>query len=86
MSKGYRWVVVVLALALLVVGCGPEMVSTTPETRSSTDAAPSTTEREESEATPKPESGGETVVDPDDWRSLGSADAPVTIVEYSDFQ
>ena len=52
-----------------------------------TKAAPTRTPREEKEG-PAPTSAGsvERLVDEDDWHVLGSANAPVTIVEYSDFQ
>jgi hypothetical protein len=36
--------------------------------------------------TADPEPAAEVQVGEDDWRVLGSADAAVTIVEYSDFQ
>ena len=37
-------------------------------------------------ATTDPAPTAEVTVDEDDWHVLGSADAAVTIVEYSDFQ
>ena len=44
------------------------------------------TKTEEKAPTQEPTSAGEMPVDEDDWHVLGSPDAPVTIVEYSDFQ
>jgi hypothetical protein len=38
------------------------------------------------QATATPVAPGELPVDPNDWRTLGSADAKVTLIEYSDFQ
>jgi protein-disulfide isomerase len=86
MIKGYRWVIAVLAVALLVVGCGPEMVTPTPKVQDSAERVTPTAEEEEASPATEPASPGELATDPDDWRSMGSADAPVTIVEYSDFQ
>jgi protein-disulfide isomerase len=34
----------------------------------------------------QPAASAELPVDADDWHVLGSPDAPVTIVDYSDFQ
>jgi protein-disulfide isomerase len=46
--------------------------------------SPTATQVEEQAQEPSPVA--ELPVDPDDWHVLGSPDAPVTIVEYSDFQ
>ena len=95
MGKRFGWLIVLLVGALLVAACGPEMATPTPSTGSA-DTSPSATVAEASppataeEAGETPESQpaapAELPVDADDWHVLGSPDAPVTIVDYSDFQ
>jgi hypothetical protein len=89
MSRKHGWLVAVVVITLLVVACGPEMATPTPRsepdsTEPTTTTATTATTGETSE--PEPSLSGELPVDADDWRVLGSADAPVTIVEFSDFQ
>ena len=85
------WFLVLVIAALLVAACGPQMATSLPvEEASSTPASPSATEAPQ--ATQESPSGGAgsgagyEVVDPNDWHVQGTAEAPVTIVEYSDFQ
>jgi protein-disulfide isomerase len=95
MGRRFGWLVVLLVAALLVVACGPEMATPTPGTDSA-DTSPSATVADASPPataegageTPEsqPAAAAELPVDADDWHVLGSPDAPVTIVDYSDFQ
>jgi protein-disulfide isomerase len=95
MIRRSSWLVALLLVALLVAACGPEMATPTPSTES-TNVEPSATVADASpsaaveEASNTPESqkppSAELPVDSDDWHVLGSPDAPVTVVEYSDFQ
>lgn len=86
MQKKMSWLIVLVTLALLLVACGPEMVTPTPGADSTTKTSPPPTESAgENSGSPQPPSG-EVPVDADDWHVLGSPDAPVTMVEYSDFQ
>jgi protein-disulfide isomerase len=83
MVRRHVWLLILVAAALLVAACGPEMITPT----APTEAAVRVESTEDQEATTAdPEPAAEVPVDEDDWRVLGSADAPVTIVEYSDFQ
>jgi protein-disulfide isomerase len=91
---------VLVVLALLVAACGPEMTTPTASEPEDVGAAPTTdtdevasTEEAATAETPtgsetdqEEPSTGEIAVDSDDWHVLGAADAPVTIVEYADFQ
>jgi len=95
MVKRSSWLIALLVVAMLVAACGPGMATPTPSTES-TDVGPSATVADASPsatvegASNTPESQApattELTVDPDDWHVLGSPDASVTIVEYSDFQ
>jgi hypothetical protein len=76
MSNRHRWLIPVTLVALLLAACGPQM--TTP-----TAGVPAATA---TNAPPAVTPGGDLPVDPDDWRALGAPDAPVTVIEYSDFQ
>jgi hypothetical protein len=95
MSRKHGWLLMLVVVALLVAACGPEMATPTPrvmgDSESSSTAAP-TGETAELEPTAseteevKPSASPELPVAADDWHVLGSSDAPVTIIEYSDFQ
>ena len=86
MGKRFSWLIALLVVALLVVACGPDMATPTPSTES-TDTSPSATAEGVGETSESPPpASAELPVDSDDWRVLGSPDAPVTIFEYSDFQ
>lgn len=95
MSRKHGWLLVLVVLALLVAACGPEMATPTAHVASDTESSPtaasagqtaepepSATETEEAELP----TSGELPVDADDWHVLGSPDAQIAIVEYSDFQ
>ena len=85
--------IVIVIAALLMAACGPEMATPTPADKAAAepsspteapgDEAPTTSPTSASE---EPAQTGELQVDEDDWHVLGSPDAPVTIIEYSDFQ
>ncbi len=92
--KRYSWLVLWVVAALLVAACGPSMVTPTPdegvtvgntETAAPTQESPAETAPEATQEE-GPEPPPERLVSEDDWRVLGSPEAPVTIVEYSDFQ
>lgn len=77
------WLLVVVVAALLLAACGPQMDTAVPGEE--TTPAPAATEGDTPDEAGSG-SGSEVVVDPDDWHVQGAADAPVTIVEYSDFE
>ena len=79
------WILSAVVVALLVAACGPEMATSTPRVVDDTESPPTAAPAGETEDV-KPPDSGELPVDADDWRVLGSPDAPITIVEYSDFQ
>ena len=83
MRLKHTWLAALVALALLVAACGPDMSTSTPggQATASTQAP---TQAATTAVTQSPTTGP--VVDPNDWRTLGSADAKVTLIEYSDFQ
>jgi protein-disulfide isomerase len=85
------WFAAVVVMMLLLAACGPQMatptVGTTPGAIVPTDSTTTTTSPTASQVSnPETLSPAELPVSEDDWRVLGSPDAPVTIVEYSDFQ
>jgi protein-disulfide isomerase len=96
MKRKYSWLLVLLVVTMLVAACGPDMATPTPAAKpeEEVETQPTAPAEESQEATaPTEESqeatapaGGELPVDADDWHALGSADAPVTVIEYSDFQ
>jgi len=82
------WLAALVALALVVAACGPDMSTPTPSGQ-----ATASTQAPTQAATPPGKTPAVTqppatspAVDPNDWRTLGSADAKVTLIEYSDFQ
>lgn len=86
MQKKTTWVIVLVVLALLLAACGPEMTTPTPGADSATNPSPPPTESAGEDSGSQPPPSGEVTADPNDWHVLGSPDAPVTMVEYSDFQ
>lgn len=85
MSLKRTWLAALVVLALLVAACGPDMSTPVPGGQTPAQAAtPVATQAVQATDTPK--ASGELPVDPNDWRALGSADATVTLIEYSDFQ
>jgi protein-disulfide isomerase len=79
-------------VALLVAACGPMAITPTPQEGAAQDAATTAPTENTATAAPEEPTGEEATtvaelpVDGDDWHVLGSPDAEVTIVEYSDFQ
>jgi protein-disulfide isomerase len=91
MRKQHGWLFVLMVVALMVAACGPEMATPTP---SETKAVVSPPTARSTEAVVGPPTAAPTVgplsyadlIDAEDWHVLGSPDAPVTMVEYTDFQ
>jgi protein-disulfide isomerase len=99
MSRKHGSFVVLVVVALLAVACGPEMPTTVPTegaaavesptvgktpttvAKAATTAAPTEAPTQEEPAAPTRQSAPS-----GDVHSLGSPDAPVTMIEYSDFQ
>jgi protein-disulfide isomerase len=88
MKRKHSWFIALLVAVLLVSACGPEMTTPTPSNTDSAEkpAATATQAKETAGSMPTSAAAGELPVDASDWHVLGSADAPVTIVEYSEFQ
>ncbi|MCL7452848.1 MAG: hypothetical protein M8467_07340 [Anaerolineae bacterium] len=90
MTKRHGWFLVVAIIALLVAACSPQELAT-PTTEEETPSA-TTVPADETAApaaptsSPESPSPGEYPVSADDWRVLGEPDAPVTMVDFSDFQ
>ena len=85
MTRKLNWLLVLLVVTMLLAACGPDMATPTPGAKpEEADTQPTASPEEGEDETAPPT--GDLPVDDDDWRVLGSADAPVTIVEYSDFQ
>jgi protein-disulfide isomerase len=92
MARKHGWLIALVIAALLVAACGPEMATSTPadmigEGGATSTSAPVVKTPAGETVQPEPSSTvGELPVDADDWHVLGSPDAPVTIIEYSDYQ
>ncbi len=86
MRRKHGWLIALLTVALLVAACGPQMTTPTPRAESDEVSAPPTGAPVGETAESGPSAPGELPVDADDWHVLGSPDAPVIVVEYSDFQ
>ena len=86
MQKKASWLIVLVVLALLLAACGPEMTTPTPGADSATKTSLPPTESAGENPGSQPPPSEEAPVDPNDWHVLGSPDAPVTMIEYSDFQ
>ena len=85
MTRKYSWLLVLLVVTMLVAACGPDMATPTPAAKPEEADGPPTAPAEEGPEETAP-AGGELQLDADDRRVLGSPDAPVTVIEYSDFQ
>ena len=83
MNLRYGWLMTLALAALLVAACGPMAITPTPQDGAAQDVA---TAAPEEPAAEEATTVAELPVDGDDWHVLGSPDAEVTIVEYSDFQ
>ena len=94
MVKRSSWLIALLVVAFLSAACGSEMAPPTPSAESAytspsatvADASPPATAEDAGETPESPAARAELPVDSDDWHVLGSPEAAVTIVEYSDFQ
>jgi protein-disulfide isomerase len=98
MNRKHGWLIALAIVTLLVAACGPQMA--TPTTKPATDSPPTAAVSSPAATIPQPTAAQPTAaqptvepldlsklpVDPDNWHVLGRPDAPVTIVEYSDFQ
>jgi protein-disulfide isomerase len=96
MRSKHGWLIAVAIVALMVAACGPQEGGETLSDQATaeqsevaasdmppTQAAVVEATEETSES---PAASAEMPVDAEDWHALGSPDAPVTIIEYSDFQ
>jgi protein-disulfide isomerase len=92
MRLKHGWSIVLVVVVLAVAACGPLTADPTPGGEAVASQAPPLEQAQET-ATQEKAPTEEAVtaasiasVGTDDWHVLGSPDAPVTIVEYSDFQ
>jgi protein-disulfide isomerase len=95
-KSGWFILVALLVVMLLATACGPQADAptladqATAERSEATEASGNPTEEvAPSGAETSPTESGvsaELPVDEGDWHVLGSPDAPITMVEYSDFQ
>jgi protein-disulfide isomerase len=88
MKRKHSCFIALVVAVSLVAACGPTMSTPTPSggnepvaaaTKAPTTAAPTQVDKPTAKPVAPP-------VDPNDWHVLGSPDAPVTMIEYSDFQ
>jgi protein-disulfide isomerase len=86
MRRKHSWLLGLLVVVMLVAACGPEMSTPTPSATSAGGGASEATAPAQEGQEPTAPAIGELPVDSNDWHVLGSPDAPVTMIEYSDFQ
>ena len=82
MKLRHNWLIALLMTVLLVAACGSEKATQTEKPPPETEPAPLPAV----EPTAEPKEHAQPPLSEGDGRFLGSLDAPVTIVEYSDFQ
>ena len=82
MKLRHNWLIALLMTVLLVAACGSEKATQTKKPPPETEPASPTAD----EPTSAPQEPAQPPLSEGDGRFLGSLDAPVTIVEYSDFQ
>jgi protein-disulfide isomerase len=101
MRLKYGWLIMLVVVALLAAACGPQegvqTLSDQATAEQSSDAVadnsaaaagadPTEETTKEAASSEGESSSAELPVDEGDWHVLGSPDAPITMVEYSDFQ
>jgi protein-disulfide isomerase len=94
MKRRYGWLLVLVVAALLAAACGPTMATPTPNSAEGGTSTASPQPSAIAQVTPQIEATAaapavdpaDLPVDATDYHVLGSADAPVTFIEYSDFQ
>jgi protein-disulfide isomerase len=88
MNRKRGWLVVLVAMALLATACGPAMSTPTPGAAATSAATATAVSSQPTQSTQptQPAVSVASLVDPSDWHVLGSAAAPVTLIEYTDFQ
>jgi protein-disulfide isomerase len=88
MKRKHGWLVALVAAALLVAACGPAMSTPTPGATATSAATATAVSSQPTQSTQptQPAVSVASLVDPSDWHVLGSADAPVTLIEFTDFQ
>ncbi len=93
MKRKQGWLSALALVALLVAACGPQLATPTPKPPAGTTATapvaktPTTPQATtQATATVQPVNPADLPVDPNDYHTIGQANAPVTFIEYSDFQ
>jgi protein-disulfide isomerase len=92
-KQKHRWLIALAIVALVVAACGPQPATPTAKPAEPTTGAspasqatvPAATKVAQPTAATVPLDLGKLPVDPNDWHALGPADAPVTVVEFSEF-
>jgi protein-disulfide isomerase len=97
MNQKHGWLIALAVVVLLVAACGPQPATPTTKAQGATPtevAAATPGASAQVTVQPTAQSSATTVpldlstlpIDPNDWHALGSSDAKVTIVEYSEYR
>ncbi len=94
MKRKQGWFVALVLVALVLASCGPSTptakpptsVAKTPTTPQVQPTQGQATAQPTPQPTPIPVDWNSLTVDSSDWHVYGNANAPVTLVEYFDFQ
>jgi hypothetical protein len=93
MNRKHGALIALAIVTLLLAACGPQMA--TPTTQPTAGSPPTAPVSSPAATVPQPTAAQPTVepvdyaklpVDPNDWHIIGSADAPLAIVEYAEYQ